>query len=279
MNSNRSMRFHLRNPDETQQFGEVLGDVLRSREAHPSACVILLSGDLGAGKTTFSRGLAAGLGADADAVASPTFTIRMDHAGETRPFVHIDAWRIGSEDLESIGFDELLASNAVIAIEWPEKIADAIPAEHLRIAIDHASGEMEVAVKDVAVEAREEPSGSSIHESSAGRLVEIVANALPERAARRIFEALELLVRAPQVRESRCPTCGRLTPDAIQNTTQNTTQNTRENSGNRPHNGTREGTSGGDAPFCSPRCRQADLGDWLFMRHRIAGSETPEFDE
>jgi tRNA threonylcarbamoyladenosine biosynthesis protein TsaE len=274
MNSNRSMRFHLRNPDETQQFGEVLGDVLRSCEAHPSACVILLSGDLGAGKTTFSRGLAAGLGADADAVASPTFTIRMDHAGETRPFVHIDAWRIGSEDLESIGFDELLASNAVIAIEWPEKIADAIPAEHLRIAIDHASGAMEVAVQEC-----EDTTGSSIHESSVGRLVEIVANAFPERAARRIFEALELLVRAPQVRESRCPTCGRLTPDATQDV------------GNKPHNGTRvgtsggtsvgtsEGTSGGNAPFCSPRCRQADLGDWLFMRHRIAGSETPEFDE
>jgi len=274
MNSNRSMRFHLRNPDETQQFGEVLGDVLRSCEAHPSACVILLSGDLGAGKTTFSRGLAAGLGADADAVASPTFTIRMDHAGETRPFVHIDAWRIGSEDLESIGFDELLASNAVIAIEWPEKIADAIPAEHLRIAIDHASGAMEVAVQEC-----EDTTGSSIHESSVGRRVEIVAIALPERAARRIFEALELLVRSPQVRESRCPTCGRLTPDATQDV------------GNKPHNGTRggasggtsvgtrEGTSGGDAPFCSPRCRQADLGDWLFMRHRIAGSETPEFDE
>jgi tRNA threonylcarbamoyladenosine biosynthesis protein TsaE len=278
MNSNRSMRFHLRNPDETQQFGEVLGDVLRSCEAHPSACVILLSGDLGAGKTTFSRGLAAGLGADADAVASPTFTIRMDHAGETRPFVHIDAWRIGSEDLESIGFDELLTSNAVIAIEWPEKIADAIPAEHLRIAIDHASGEV-----DDSASAREETTLSSINESSAGRLVEIVANALPERAARRIFEALELLVRAPQLRESRCPTCGRLTPDATPDV------------GKKPQNGTHggvsggtsggtsegtsEGTSGGDAPFCSPRCRQADLGDWLFMRHRIAGSETPEFDE
>lgn len=267
MNSTRSMRFHLRNPEETQQFGEVLGDVLRSCEAHPSACVILLSGDLGAGKTTFSRGLAAGLGADADAVASPTFTIRMDHAGETRPFVHIDAWRIGSEDLESIGFDELLTSNAVIAIEWPEKIADAIPADHLRIAIDHASGDMEVAVNEVAADAREESSGSSTEESSAGRIVEIVANALPERAARRIFEALELLVRAPQVREARCPTCGRLTSDA------------RQEAGTQPHNGVREGTSGGDAPFCSPRCRQADLGDWLFMRHRIAGSETPEFDE
>ncbi|MEY2795954.1 MAG: gyrase inhibitor YacG, partial [Planctomycetota bacterium] len=86
-----------------------------------------------------------------------------------------------------------------------------------------------------------------------------------------IFEALELLVRAPQLRELRCPTCGRLTSDATQDV------------GNKPHNGTRGemsgGTSGGDAPFCSPRCRQADLGDWLFMRHRIAGSETPEFDE
>jgi tRNA threonylcarbamoyladenosine biosynthesis protein TsaE len=274
MNSNRSMRFHLRNPDETQQFGEVLGDVLRSCEAHPSACVILLSGDLGAGKTTFSRGLAAGLGADPDAVASPTFTIRMDHAGETRPFVHIDAWRIGSEDLESIGFDELLTSNAVIAIEWPEKIADAIPAEHLRIAIDHASDEV-----DDSASAREETTLSSINESSAGRLVEIVANALPERAARRIFETLELLVRAPQLRESRCPTCGRLTPDATQDVGNKPQNGTRGGVSGGTSEGTSEGTSGGDAPFCSPRCRQADLGDWLFMRHRIAGSETPEFDE
>ena len=255
MNSSRSMRFHLRNPDETQQFGEVLGDVLRSREAHPSACVILLSGDLGAGKTTFSRGLAAGLGADADAVASPTFTIRMDHAGETRPFVHIDAWRIGSEDLESIGFDDLLASNAVIAIEWPEKIADAIPAEHVRIALDHASGEV-----DDSASAREESIVASINESGAGRIVEIVVNALPERAARRIFEALELLVRAPQLRDSRCPTCGRPTNHATLDDTNKEVE--------RGHEGASEGTSGGVAPFCSPR-------SFLVVRCRLHDSQRP----
>ncbi|MFM1867567.1 MAG: gyrase inhibitor YacG, partial [Planctomycetota bacterium] len=162
--------------------------------------------------------------------------------------------------------------------EWPEKIADAIPAEHLRIALDHASGEV-----DDSASAREETTVASTNEGGAGRIVEIVANALPERAARRIFEALELLVRAPQLRDSRCPTCGRptnrATPDDANKDVERGHEGVSGGTGEGMGEGTGEGIGGGVAPFCSPRCRLADLGDWLFMRHRIAGSETPEFDE
>ena len=131
-----TLSFHLHDPEATLQFGMVLGDVLRSTTAHPAAVMVLLSGELGAGKTSVSRGIAAGLGVNEDAVASPTFTIRMDHLGATRPVVHIDAWRISEDDLEQIGFDELLTSNAVVAIEWPERIASRLPARHLRLALE-----------------------------------------------------------------------------------------------------------------------------------------------
>ena len=228
---NLPLAFHLRNSSETEQFGAVLGDLLRSTDAHPGALLVLLSGDLGAGKTTFVRGLAHGLGADDGAVASPTFTLRMDHRAPTRTLAHIDAWRIGPEDLESLGFDELLASSHVIALEWPEKLAGHLPARHLRVRLEHA--------------------GSTEEGAEPGRVVTIDGAGLPDRESQRIAEGLSLLARAPRISPPRCPVCGRAPA----------------------------GESSAHAPFCSPRCRMADLGDWLLMRHRIEGTETPEFDE
>lgn len=229
------LSFHLRDREQTEQFGSVLGELLASKASHPSAVVVLLSGDLGAGKTTLVRGLALGLGAADDAVSSPTFTIRMDHRGASRPLVHIDAWRIGPHDLESIGFDELLASSAVVAVEWPERIADALPAGHIRIRLEHAD----------PVEERGEPT----------RVATIDAAALGDAALRRLAEGLSLLVRAPRIAPPSCPVCGR----------------------NAAGESTAELPS--PTPFCSARCRMADLGDWLMMRHRIVGSEQPETDE
>ena len=224
------LSFHLRDREQTEQFGAVLGDLLRSVEAHPGPVVLLLSGELGAGKTTLVRGLAHGLGADSMAVASPTFTLRMDHRGGERGLAHIDAWRIGAEDLESLGFDELLAGNSVLAIEWPERIASALPARNIRLRLEHAD----------AVEEGGE----------AGRTITIDSAGLSEREQRRIGEGLSLLVRAPRIAPPSCPVCGRTA-----------------------------GESSPQAPFCSPRCKLADLGDWLLMRHRIEGKEHPEVDE
>jgi tRNA threonylcarbamoyladenosine biosynthesis protein TsaE len=232
---NRAIAFHLRTADETEQLGAVLGDLLRSREAHPGAVVILLSGDLGAGKTTFTRGLAEGLGARSDAVASPTFMVRMDHRGE-RNLAHLDAWRLEADGLEGIGLegiglDELLAGDGVVAIEWPERIASALPKRNIRIRLEHSAPQEE--------------------HGDAGRTATIDAGGLGERESARLLEGLRILVRAPRISPPACPVCGR--PPA--------------------------GESATDTPFCSARCRVADLGDWLFMRHRIVGWEQPEFDE
>jgi len=91
--------------------------------------IITLSGDLGAGKTCFVRGLAIGMGINPREVSSPTYVICQEYAGpDTRTLVHIDAYRLSSEDeLESIGWDDLVNDpHAVLAIEWPSNIAHAL---------------------------------------------------------------------------------------------------------------------------------------------------------
>lgn len=97
--------------------------------------------DLGAGKTCFVRGLARGLGHDPGEVTSPTYVIehRYQRTGAT-PLAHLDAYRISSAgDLHSIGWDELLAQQAtVIAVEWAERIAAALPEACTHVWIHHA---------------------------------------------------------------------------------------------------------------------------------------------
>ena len=92
--------------------------------------VILLSGDLGAGKTAFVRGLAAGLGLDPDEVTSPTFTIVHEYRGGRLPLIHVDLYRLDRAELDDVGLDQDLAEQGVTAVEWAERltrgIADAI---------------------------------------------------------------------------------------------------------------------------------------------------------
>ena len=89
--------------------------------------VLLLSGDLGAGKTAFVRGLAEGLEIDPDAVTSPTFTIVHEYRGGRLPLIHVDLYRLDRADLDEIGLDQDLAATGVVAVEWSERLSRSIP--------------------------------------------------------------------------------------------------------------------------------------------------------
>jgi tRNA threonylcarbamoyladenosine biosynthesis protein TsaE len=102
--------------------------------------VLLVSGDLGAGKTAFVRGVAEGLGIDPDLVSSPTFTIVHDYGGGRVPLVHVDLYRLDRADLYDLGLDPDLADRGVVAVEWPERLNRA-PANALRVRIADAGGD------------------------------------------------------------------------------------------------------------------------------------------
>lgn len=107
--------------------------------------VLLLYGELGAGKTCFVRGLARGLGIDPANVSSPTFVLVQEYgpAGGRPPLLHIDAYRLTSpEDLASAGVEDLLASDAIVAVEWPQRLGEDLPEPRLVVRFDHISAEV-----------------------------------------------------------------------------------------------------------------------------------------
>jgi tRNA threonylcarbamoyladenosine biosynthesis protein TsaE len=94
---------------------------------------LLLHGDLGAGKTAFVKGLAAGLGFNPDDVTSPTFTLVHEYRGGRLPLTHVDLYRLDRAALDEIGMDPQLALDGVVAIEWPERLIDTPEAISVRI--------------------------------------------------------------------------------------------------------------------------------------------------
>ena len=89
--------------------------------------VLLLSGQLGAGKTAFVRGLAQGLGIAEDDVSSPTFTIVHEYRGGRLTLYHVDLYRLDRAAADDLGLDELGVADGVLAIEWPDRMTHALP--------------------------------------------------------------------------------------------------------------------------------------------------------
>ena len=107
-------------PEETEALGERLAEPLRPGD------VVAYFGDLGAGKTAFTRGLARGLGI-AEPVTSPTYTLVNEYLSGRMPLFHFDMYRLGSsEELFDIGWEDYLARGGVCAVEWSENVADAL---------------------------------------------------------------------------------------------------------------------------------------------------------
>ena len=109
-----------KSPEQTELLGKKLAAFLRPGD------VIAYYGDLGAGKTAFTRGLAAGLGVR-EAVTSPTYTIVNEYLSGRMPLFHFDMYRLSSSDeLFDIGWEDYLARGGVCAVEWSENVADAL---------------------------------------------------------------------------------------------------------------------------------------------------------
>ncbi len=114
------MEFITNSPEETEKIGDLLGQKLQS------GAVIAYRGDLGAGKTAFTRGLARGLGIT-DPVTSPTYTIVNEYLGGRLPLFHFDMYRLNcSDDLFDIGWEDYLDRGGVCAVEWSENVSDAL---------------------------------------------------------------------------------------------------------------------------------------------------------
>lgn len=194
---------------QTIAIAKALANNLHARD------VVALEGELGAGKTVFVRGLASGLNIDPKQVSSPTFVIRQEYVSDdplSPTLVHIDAYRLsGPGELETIGWHEMLEdADVVIAVEWPSRIAAALPQDRIEVRIQHNA-----------------------------ELARSIVISAPERLADRLGGLGE--VSPPESRTVKCRTCGR-----------------------------RFSVHQNMFPFCSDRCRLADLGKWFSESYRVS---------
>ena len=128
------MEFLTHSPEQTEQIGAALGKILNP------GTILAYEGDLGAGKTAFTRGLARGLGCT-DMVTSPTYTIVNEYLSGRMPLFHFDMYRLrSSDDLFDIGWEDYLERGGVCAVEWSENVKDAME-DAIRIRIEKLGDE------------------------------------------------------------------------------------------------------------------------------------------
>jgi tRNA threonylcarbamoyladenosine biosynthesis protein TsaE len=144
MPSSAPATFVTHSVEETRGFGAHLGHLL------VPGIVVALSGDLGAGKTSLTQGIAIGLGIDAR-VTSPTFTLVNEYdAGRSSRLIHMDSYRLGDSDddavteAETFGIEEVLDDeDAVVVIEWAERLAGVLPSDCLKITLAHEPNDVD----------------------------------------------------------------------------------------------------------------------------------------
>ena len=174
-------RLRTQSAEDTARVGEVIGSL------DPAPVVIAIEGELGAGKTQLVRGLATGLGLDAAEVSSPTFVLSCRHDGPNCSLAHLDAYRMsGDDDLESIGFDEMLEDKTmVLAIEWASRLQHALPTQRIEIRLTHLPADE--------------------------RAIEILDRRECERSRQRLSDALQIRCDATEATLTdthTCPSCG-----------------------------------------------------------------------
>ncbi|HEY7213385.1 MAG TPA: tRNA (adenosine(37)-N6)-threonylcarbamoyltransferase complex ATPase subunit type 1 TsaE [Thermoanaerobaculia bacterium] len=142
--------WRTRGEAETQALGRDL-----ARELAPDG-VLLLSGELGSGKSVLARGIGEGLGIDPRDVQSPTFTLIREHRGSGGRLVHVDLYRLEPEQAAALGLDELLAGPGVKVVEWAERLPFAVPgARALRLArLPEEDGREIVETESIATHSR-----------------------------------------------------------------------------------------------------------------------------
>lgn len=121
-------KISINSTEEMQKLGEELGKTARAND------LLLLSGDLGAGKTTLTKGIARALGIKRP-VKSPTFTIVREYPEARLPLFHMDMYRLEDGDLSSIDLPEYLTENGLVVIEWPQFIINDLPKKYLKLNI------------------------------------------------------------------------------------------------------------------------------------------------
>ena len=124
------MLLESKSPEDTFQIGMRLGKLAEAGD------VYTLTGDLGVGKTVFTKGFAKGLGIE-ESVNSPTFTILQIYEGGRLPLYHFDVYRIGSvEEMEETGYEEYIMGDGVSLIEWADLIEEILPRKRTRVLIE-----------------------------------------------------------------------------------------------------------------------------------------------
>lgn len=138
--------FKINDATTTQALGQHLGQIVSAGD------VILLDGDLGTGKTTFTKGIALGLGIERN-IKSPTFTIIREYKTGRLPLYHMDVYRLEDGGGDELGLDEYFNGNGVCVVEWSQFVASELPTEYLKIAFKRDDRDLDSTNRTITITA------------------------------------------------------------------------------------------------------------------------------